>query len=153
MKLYLIKLKLLFLLFFFILSLFLYSITPSFLIKNNIAIKRKITKISYLLITVLSLLLLLHNKTLFSQDRQILQTQKIELYTPKNTSLYLKNTLTKKQIEEKIKQLEIISKQQPKSRDILLNLNNLKKALNTVSQEDDLLQKAKSIDPNNQFFK
>lgn len=80
------------------------------------------------------------------------ETEIITVAPPHKATTFTKTTVTKPQLEAKRLTLELLLQQQPRHRDILINLALVYKSLGNEFEYEKYWNQAKEIDPNNSIF-
>jgi len=151
MKLFFLKTKLTFLLLGFFIKLSFCSLLPTSSKKRSLISIIGILIFFSLLISIF--FFIITKKEVISTTLNLSKTKKIEVFSPSDTTKYDRKELTKIELEEKIKTTEKLLEKQPNSRDLLINLSNLKKIIKQDEEAKTLWKKAQLIDPNNNYFR
>lgn len=80
------------------------------------------------------------------------EVKNIVSFTPENKDYYVQKIMTENEIKKEIIFWEAVIQKQPNSIDALLNLHSLNKSLGADQIAQEFWQRAKDLDPNNKIF-
>lgn len=139
MKLLFFKLKLI-----FFLALFLFDV-----LFDRVKRAKKIFVLIIFSLLIINFIFFYLIKSHLNVEKELLNTS----FSPTRPELYSVSKMTKEEILIRISYWEKVLEKQPNSRDVLINLSMLKKALQLDDEAEILWEKARNTDPNNPIFK